>query len=106
MNKTDHNIPEPGCYVDSHWGQFAMARAVQIAVEFGWDDAEGRDLAGRHLSAAGPSDAPGLTGDEFERLVFICDECEDWLNEYRTLDGYYWCWNDGDFGLYKLEDEG
>lgn len=98
-------LPEPGCYVDSHWGQYATARAVQVALEQGWDDSEARDLAARHLAAMGPSTEPGLNEDEFERLVQACDDAEAWLNDQPRPDGHYWGWNDGDFGLYALEPD-
>lgn len=97
--------PDPGCYVDGHWGQYGIARAVQVAQEFGWEDEEARDLAARHLAAMGPSTEPGLDEDEWERLVGAADDAEAWLNDNVKLEGYAWEWNDGEFGLYALEDE-
>lgn len=102
---TDCPLFEPGCYVDSHWGQYAIARAVQVAVELGWKDDEASDLAARHLAAMGPSTAPGLDGDEFERLVGAADDAEGWLNDHRVLAGHTWGWYEGDFGLYPDEEE-
>ena len=109
------DLPEPGCYVDSHWGQYAIARVVEIAVELGRQcelDEAGRcqlcadeKLAERHLAAMGPSTEPGLDGDEFEQLVEAADSAEAWLNDHRAPEGYSWEWNDGDFGLYANEDE-
>lgn len=96
--------PEPGCYVDSHWGQYAIARAIEVAVSFGWEDEEAQSLADRHLQAFGPEGGPPLVGDEFERLVDAADDAESWLNENHLRDGYSWGWYDGDFGLYELEE--
>jgi hypothetical protein len=90
--------------VDGHWGQYALARAVQVAAEFGWEDDEASDLARRHLAAMGPSTEPPLDVDEFERLVDCADDAESWLNEQRPLEGHAWSWNDGEFGLYSLDD--
>lgn len=99
------NAPEPGCYVDSHWGQYAVARAIQVAGDFGWDDAEARDLASRHLAAQGPKTGEPLNVDEFERLIDAADDAEAWLNDHATVAGHAWGWNDGDFGLYELESD-
>jgi len=98
-------MPKPGCYVDSHWGQYAIARAIEVATELGWEDAEASELAARHLASMGPSTAPGLDVDEFERLVHACDEAEAWLNDNRAPLGYGWEWNDGDFGMYPESDD-
>lgn len=99
------NVPESGCYVDSHYGQYAVARAIQVAEGFGWDDAEARDLASRHLACMGPSNAEPLDVDEFERLMSAADDAEAWLNDHIVLAGHAWGWNDGDFGLYPLEED-
>ncbi len=99
------STPEPGCYVDSHWGQYAVARMVQVAAELGWEDEQASDLARRHLAAMGPSSEPGLVGDEFEELMGACDDAEDWLNHHATVAGHSWGWYEGDFGLYPNEEE-
>ena len=100
----ESQLPEPGCYVDSHWGQYAVARAIEVAAELGWEDAEASELAARHLAAMGPSEAPGLDADEFERLMDAADEAEEWLNDNRASEDHAWGWNDGDFGLYERDD--
>jgi hypothetical protein len=102
----EQQSPEPGCYVDSHWGQYAAARAIEVAVDNGWHDDEATDLAARHLASAGPSSEPGLNDDEFERMMEACSDAENWLNDHHAAEGYAWGWNDGDFGFYALEDEG
>ena len=38
-------------------------------------------------------------------LVEASDDAEAWLNDNATIEGYAWSWNDGDFGLYELEDD-
>ena len=94
------NIPQPGCYVDGHWGQYAVAHMVNRAEEFGYDNAEVIDLADRHIAAIGPSDAPGLTFDEFEALSEASDEVETWLNEHVAPEGYSFGWYEGEFYLW------
>lgn len=90
---------DAGCWIDGHWGQYGIARVIDIAVSHGWDDAEADDLATRHLASIGPSSAPDLTNDEFERLVAAADDAEIWLNEHVAPDGFYFEWSDGEFFL-------
>lgn len=97
--------PEPGCYVDNHWGQYAIARAIKVALNWGWEDEEAQDLADRHLAAMMPSESPSLDHGEFELLVDAADDAEAWLNDNCCIENHYWGWNDGDFGLYSYEEE-
>jgi hypothetical protein len=104
-------MTEPGCYIDGHWGQYGIARVVQIADEMGrdaddagWGDLTDVALAERHLASMGPSDSEGLTPDEFELLVDAADRAEAWLNERHASDGNHWYWSDGEF-FYGTDDD-
>ena len=95
---------DAGCWVDGHWGQYGAARVIEIARDFGWDDAEAIDLATRHLASMGPSTAEGLGEDEFETYVSASDDAETWLNEHAAPDGYSFGWHDGEFFLWSEAD--
>lgn len=92
---------DAGCYVDSHWGRYAVAHMVARATEFGFHDAELEDIADRHLASIGPSDAPGITDDEHEALLDASDSVEQWLNDHAARAGYSFGWNDGEFYLWS-----
>ena len=94
---------DAGCYVDGHWGQYAVAHMVNRAEEFGYDEQEVIDLADRHIAAIGPSDAPGITDDEHEVLSDAADEVESWLNEHVAPEGYSFGWFEGEFYLWSQE---
>lgn len=93
-----------GCYIDGHWGQYATARLVKLACEFGWEDAEAARLADKHLSAYGPSSSPDLTDDEYDELVGAADDAEAWLNEHAADNDHGWLWEDGEFFYSYIED--
>lgn len=90
---------DAGCWVDGHWGQYAVAHMVNRAEELGYDDAEVISLADRHIASMGRSEAPGLTSDEYWALSEASDEVEAWLNEHVSPEGHYFGWSDGEFFL-------
>lgn len=94
---SDKIVPITGCYVDGHWGQYAIARVIIVAKDFDYDNNEAVSLAAKHLDSMGPSTSPDLTSDEMEMLVEFCDDAEMWLNQNVCRDGYSWNWNDGEF---------
>lgn len=109
---------DAGCYVDGHWGQYAVAHMINRAEEFGYGSAvhfgQGVTdelaeqqaivhLADRHIAAIGPSDAPGLTDAEYEALSEASDEVEAWLNEHVAPEGYSFGWFEGEFYLWSDE---
>lgn len=90
---------DAGCWVDGHWGQYAVARMVELAADHGYDDGEVVGLARRHLASAGPSVAPDLSDDEHEQLSWAADEVEAWMNEHVAPAGFYFEWSEGEFFL-------
>src|SRR6266704_4844287 len=94
---------DAGCYVDGHWGQYAVAHMINRAEEFGYNNAEVIALADRHIASMGPSDAPGLTVDEYWALNDASDEVEQWLNENIAPEGYSFGWHEGEFFLWNTE---
>ena len=90
---------DAGCWVDGHWGQYAVAHMVNRAEELGYDDAEVISLADRHIASMGRSEDPGLTDDEYGILHDASDDVEAWLNEHVAPEGHYFGWSDGKFFL-------
>lgn len=93
---------DAGCYVDGHWGQFAVAHMIQRAEEFGYENSVVTDLAARHLASIGPSDEPGITDDEHEILSDASDDAENWLNENVAPEGHSFGWFEGEFYLWPI----
>ena len=91
---------DAGCYVDGHWGQYAVAHMIERATEFGWSDDELEDIAARHIASIGPSTSEPITDDEHEALSDASDEVEAWLNEHAAPEGYSFGWSDGEFFLW------
>jgi hypothetical protein len=92
---------DAGCYVDGHWGQYAVAHMINRAEEFGYDDAEVISLADRHIASIGSDSPPGITDDEHEVMTEASDDVEQWLNENVAPDGYSFGWHEGEFFLWS-----
>lgn len=89
--------PEPGCYIEGHWGQYGPARSVEIAIDYGFTHPD-LGLASRKMALMHPhSHLPDLTADEEERLVELADAAEAWLNENVSSKCHTWWWEDGEF---------
>lgn len=98
-----------GTYVDGHWGQYAVARMVEIAHSVGYGETEGPaadlvDIATRHLATMGPSDAPPISDDEWETLEWSADEVTDWLTERLAGGGTSFGWYEGELHLWADVD--
>ncbi len=96
---------DAGCWIEGHWGQYSVARMVEMAVGHGYEDAEVTELASRHIRTMGGSSSPDLTTAEHEALGFAADEIETWLNENVAPEGHYFEWADGEFFLSPLVDD-
>jgi hypothetical protein len=94
---------DTGCYVDGHWGNYAVAHMVNRSEEFGYDQPEVIALADRHMASMGPSGTEGLTDDEHETLIDASDDVESWLNEHIAPEGYSFGWWEGEFFLWSDE---
>jgi len=96
---------DAGCWIDGHWGQYAVARMVDIANDYGFgkggdrDDVELVDIALRHLASIGPSSSEDITDDEYETLSQSADDVEQWLTDNVAPTGYYFTWIDGEMFL-------
>ena len=77
-------VSEVGCWIDGHWGHYAMARLLALAEGLGWPD------------AGEPVDE-----DDLDSLVMACDDAEAWLNDCVAPDGCSFGWYDGEFWLHS-----
>lgn len=86
---------KPGCYVDGHWGQFALAHLIE---QFSGDD-DALALAALKMRQMSRDAKPlGLAVEEnlFEELLDIADGIESALNA-RLGEGFVAHWFDGEF---------
>ena len=95
---------DAGCWIDGHWGQYGIARLVEIAEGMGYNDAEMIDYASRHLASMARSNTFGITDDEHEALTDSCDDVEVWMNDHLAPEGFAFGWHDGEFFLWSDED--
>lgn len=104
------NITNTGCYIDSCNGHYAIPAMIRWSYSMGYlpDPFLDYTLAQYdedHYSVIYPTEA----------LHAVANEIEAWLNGVPTRgqnpppeipDGYGWGWQDGDFGLWPIEDDG
>lgn len=96
---------DAGCWVGGHWGQYAVARMIQLAEEWGYRGDQLCALAYRHLAQQTPYDIEPLDADEWQILHDGADEVETWLNENVAPEGFHFTWDDGEFFLRAEEDD-
>lgn len=94
-----------GCWIDGHWGQYGLAKMVEIAAGYGFGDDNAYDelmvwIAKRHLEECRhPGVDLRITDDEHEILSQSADAVEKWLNDNVAPKGYGFGWHDGEFFL-------
>ena len=111
LTKAESN--DAGCWIDGHWGQYGVARMVDIAVSLGYGDPADpkctdsdiytKHYAQWHLDSMGPSNSLGLDDDMHEQLMWSADRVEQWLNENVAPEGFSFGWHDGEFFLWSTE---
>lgn len=94
---------DAGCWIDGHWGQYGVARSVEIASSFGYDDALIIDIAQRKLAAMMPSIAPEISDEDEELLASAADEVTYWLTNNVAPEGYSFDWYEGELFLQSEE---
>ena len=91
---------EPGCYIDSHQGHYAIPGVVRFAERAGRPvDSEMASLLARYDEHSHEAEF------DMEAIIEESDRAIEWLNDNHAVDGHGWGWNDGDFGLYPDEEE-
>lgn len=83
---------DAGCWIDGHWGQYAVSRMVDIAASLGYGDSEVIALAIAYSAGT-------LGIDEAECFMEAAEEVEEWLNEEVAPAGHRFEWVDGEFFL-------
>lgn len=108
---------DAGCYLDSHRGHYITRDMIQLAVEYGFIIGTFDAYALAHYDDWADWPYPEI----YEALHDLADEALAWLNcgdnsgidrpikgqnsPPKIPDGYAWDWNDGDFGLYPIEED-
>lgn len=85
--------PSTGCWIDGHWGQYGIARLVEIAQTYGYENMDVITLAEKHMARA------PMTDNDWEILMDSADSVEDWLNTNVAQPGLRFGWSDGEFFL-------
>ena len=111
LTKPDAN--DMGCWIDGHWGQYGVARMVDIADGYGFGDPASplsthetiviSHLARWHMAAMMPSSSLELNEEQWEWLMDAADMVEQWLNENVAPEGFSFGWHDGEFFLWSTE---
>lgn len=93
-----------GCYFDGTFGHYYNSvRIIRFAEELGWKGTDCRS----EPPTDGPLELPDTTPDDYEWLVEVVDEIEEWLDKHTGIEeGEHWCWSDGDFGLWLFDEDG
>lgn len=94
---------DAGCWIEGHWGQYGMARLIEIAGEYGYNHPSDNSDAASVLASMGPSEHEA-TDIEWEQVLEAADDAEAWLNENVAPEGYSFGWYDGEFYLWSDEE--
>jgi hypothetical protein len=105
---------DAGCWIDGHWGQYGIARMIEIASLHGYVDPATTppfaqqdivEIARRHLASMGPytEGDDGISDDEHEQLSWTYDDVEAWMNDNVAPEGFSFGWHDGEFFLWSNE---
>lgn len=102
-----------GCWIDGHWGHYAVAQLVNIAAGHGYRDPATDppfaqpdivEIALRKLASLGRGGGvtgPEITDDEEEQLLWTADDVEIWMNDNVAPDGFSFGWYSGVFFLWS-----
>ena len=91
---------EPGCYFDSHHGHYNVPRVIEFAGLHGFViDAEVQLALDAYDEHCYDEDFPD------ELLLDVSDEAIVFLNDQHAVAGHVWKWNEGDFGLYPVDND-
>lgn len=91
---------DAGCWIDGHWGRYAITNLLAIAESEGWPGMDA-ELA----SAIRCNDAEFCSDSCCcqEIIVSAADEAEAWMNANLAPAGYSFGWHDGEFFLWSDE---
>jgi hypothetical protein len=93
-----------GCWIDGHWGQYAMSYAILIASEHGYEG-EVVEVAERHMDECyHPGTDNGISPDEHEWVSDSSDAIDAWMTENVAPEGYSFGWYDGEWFLMSSDE--
>ena len=109
-------ILEPGCYLDNHRGHYISRDMILLSQEYGFIvDSTDQWLLDSYEDHSHEENYPA------QSIYELADSALEWLNGGpnegvdRPIKGqnsppiipenHYWDWNDGDFGLYEIDQE-
>jgi hypothetical protein len=113
MNITPITVASPsdaGCWIDGHWGQYGIARMIEIAAGLGYVDpatsppfaqADIVEIATRKMAACARPGVEDISDDEEEQLSWTADDVEAWMNDNCAPEGFSFGWFDGEFFLWS-----
>jgi len=89
---------DAGCYVDGARGIYAIDEQVAIARAHGATITH--DCEELHAETCFESEFAGCewAGD-------YADKADDYMNTHFPVEGHYWGWNNGDWGLWAIDEE-
>ena len=94
------NTYEPGCYGDGSFGAtHTMKKCISLALSEGYTEDEDKDILERWLLG------DMLDPDELYIMECIESDCIDYLNEHCSTEGFYWGYEEGDFGYWSFEGD-
>lgn len=88
MTITKYTLKDIGCYVDGCNGIYVGNKIQHIALSHGWKGEPALDVY-----------------RDYENYDEATEEAIDFMNKSFGVDGAFWGWNDGDFGLYLIDEE-
>ena len=101
MTTNPYSATDSGCYVDNARGIYATDAIIEFANDHGADITHDPGCPSIDCAAT-TIDATFATCEwvgEYE------DRADDWMNDHFPVDGCSWGRQDGDWGLWSLEDE-
>ena len=91
----DQTKLEPGVYLDNHRGHYIARDTINFAQGLGFPvDPTTQEAVDAYEDHNCDDDY------DFETINEATIEAINWLNENQPLDGHYWEFEDGDFGLW------
>lgn len=92
-----------GCWVDGHWGQYGISRAIALAEGYGYPDKDVIAIAHKHLASNGTFEE--VTPDDYDTLVQVSDEVDEWMTNNVAPEGFYFGWHEGEWFLSDENEE-
>lgn len=99
--------PDVGCYGDGGFGhQHTRECCANVIEHYAKENFTSRGKRAPHCPSGRMPDAlTACLHGEMSDDAWEEDAACDWLNEHAPFEGCYWGWRDGDFGLWRDDEE-